>query len=466
MIIMKRYIFLLVVGIVALGMSECSNGADANVSAPSAVVAQSNANERSVYPGWPETFETGAKGGYADGAVTLSTGVWELDDALVGKQPADKKNGGGSLRIGKTGTVTMSFDLSNGASLVSIAHGVYGSDVESTWQLWYSTNSGSTWEQAGNTTTTSTASLSTATYVLNVTGNVRFQIRKLTGGRLNIDDISIADNGAGAGEGRHSDKPAEIGIIRDDNMAMGNPSGATSRTTNPNNYLMIKPQYALSYNNSRGVANWVSWHLSKAWLGSADRCNCFIEDALLPAGFFTAVTSNYSGSGFDRGHLCPSGDRTCSDTDNARTFLMTNMTPQAPNMNEVTWEALEAYCRKLAAAGNELYIIAGWSGSGGNGRNGGVTSTIADGAIVVPAYFWKIAIILSDGKDDVTRVTTATRVIAVKMPNTQSVKAYSWDRYRTSVDEIESLTGYDFLSNLPGSVQAVIESQVDNGPTR
>ena len=145
---------------------------------------------------------------------------------------------------------------------------------------------------------------------------------------------------------------------------------------------------------------------------------------------------------------------------------MTNMTPQAPNMNEVTWEALEAYCRKLAAAGNELYIIAGWSGSGGNGRNGGVTSTIADGAIVVPAYFWKIAIILSDGKDDVTRVTTATRVIAVKMPNTQSVKAYSWDRYRTSVDEIESLTGYDFLSNLPGSVQAVIESQVDNGPTR
>jgi endonuclease G len=281
------------------------------------------------------------------------------------------------------------------------------------------------------------------------TGNVRFQLRKLSGGRLNIDDFSINDN-AGTGV-----------ATRDDNMAMGNPSGAVTLTTSSNNYLMVKSQYALSYNNSRGIPNWVSWHLSTAWKGTAARCDCFTSDATLPSTFYHATTSNYTGSGFDRGHLCPSEDRDGSSTDNSATFLMTNITPQAPNMNQITWAALETYCRTLINSGNELYIIAGQYGTGGSGSLGGTTNTIASGNISVPAHFWKVIVVLPIGTDDVNRVTAATRVIAVDMPNNQTVNAHTWDYYRTTVDAIEASTGYDILSNVPASIQTSIESHVD-----
>ena len=409
-----------------------------------------------VYTGFPETFESGSKGSYAQATVTLSTGVWDLNDALLGSLTGDRKNGSQSVRIQNSGIVTMNFNKTNGATQVTIAHAVYGSDASSTWGLWYSTNSGSTWTQTGSTITTSSTTLSTATFTLSVTGNVRFQVRKLSGGRLNIDDFSISDNSGGGGGGT---------ATRDDNMGMGNPSGATTSTSNTTNYLMVKTQYALAYNNSKGMANWVSWHLSTAWKGSATRCDCFTQDATLPSGYFRASTSHYTSTGFDRGHLCPSDDRDGSSTDNAATFLMTNISPQAPILNQQTWESLEAYCRTLINAGNELYIIAGGYGTGGTGSNGGTTNSIASGSINVPSHFWKVIVVLPIGTSDVSRVSTSTRVIAVDMPNNQGTNAHPWGWYRTTVNAIESATGYDFLNNVSTTIQGTIEATVDSGPT-
>jgi endonuclease G len=247
-------------------------------------------------------------------------------------------------------------------------------------------------------------------------------------------------------------------------MALGNPSNATTSSTNSTNYLVVKHQYTLSYNNRKGIANWVSWHLSSAWKGAASRCNCFAPDGDLPPGYFGAVTTNYTGTGFDRGHLCPSDDRDGSATDNAATFLMTNIAPQAPHLNQRTWEALEAYCRILISRGNELYIIAGQYGSGGSGSNGGTTTTIAGGSITVPAHFWKVIVVLPDGNNDIARINNNTRIIAVDMPNTQLADAHSWGYYRTSVDALEQATGYDFLTQLPVSIQKAIESTIDTGP--
>jgi len=162
--------------------------------------------------------------------------------------------------------------------------------------------------------------------------------------------------------------------------------------------------------------------------------------------------------------MCPSGDRTGSSADNTATFLMTNITPQAPNLNEIVWENLEDYCRTLASQGNECYIISGGYGQGGSGSNGGTTNTIASGNINVPSHFWKIVVVLPNGTGDAGRVSSSTRVIAIDMPNTQTVNAHNWGYYRTTVDAIESSTGYDFLSNVSASIQSVIEAQVDNGP--
>ncbi len=172
------------------------------------------------------------------------------------------------------------------------------------------------------------------------------------------------------------------------------------------------------------------------------------------------LVNEFSGSGFDRGHMCPSADRTSSTADNSATFLMTNMIPQAPNNNQFAWADLENYCRSLIASGNELYIICGGYGQGGTGKSGYKT-TIGNGTWV-PNKTWKVIVILPVGSNDAARVTTSTRVIAVLMPNDQTCNSKPWQDYRVSVDQIESLTGYDFLSNVSANIQADIEARVDN----
>jgi endonuclease G len=257
---------------------------------------------------------------------------------------------------------------------------------------------------------------------------------------------------------------ADATATRDNNLALGNPSGAVADATNyPNNYLLPKTQYTLSYNRDQGKPNWVSWHLSAAWLGSTARQDNFAADASLPSSWYHVGATSYSGSGFDRGHNCPSADRTGSVADNSATFLMSNMMPQAPQNNQQTWAGLENYCRTLVNAGNELYIIAGSYGKGGTGSNGYYT-TIDGGHITVPSNCWKVVVVLPVGTSDASRVTSSTRVIAVNMPNTNSIST-SWGSYRTTVDAIENATGYNLLSAVSSTIQSTIEAKTDTGPT-
>ncbi|WP_426059878.1 DNA/RNA non-specific endonuclease [Hymenobacter sp. B1770] len=250
---------------------------------------------------------------------------------------------------------------------------------------------------------------------------------------------------------------------RDNHLAMGNPSGAVADSYYYWNYLMQKSQYAMSYHRDRGTPNWVSWHLSSAWLGSTPRQDDFRADATLPSGWYRVGGSSYSGSGFDRGHMCPSADRTGSTTDNSATFLMTNMIPQAANNNQRTWANLENYSRKLVSEGKELYIICGSYGKGGDGLNGYAT-TIDAGRVTVPARTWKVIVVLPEGSSDAGRVSTSTRIIAVNMPNSQSINT-DWGTYRCTVNSIESATGYNIMSAVSIAVQDVIEAKVDTGPT-
>jgi endonuclease G len=141
---------------------------------------------------------------------------------------------------------------------------------------------------------------------------------------------------------------------------------------------------------------------------------------------------------------------------------MTNMMPQAPDNNQGPWADLEDYARTLVNAGNELHVVMGGAGQGGTGSNGGVTMTVAGGHVHVPAQTWKVILVQPQGTNDVARVTTTTRVIAVLMPNAQGIRTNNWQEYRVSVDELEQLTGYDFFSNVPAAVQSSIESVVDN----
>lgn len=414
------------------------------------------------YLTFPETFESGSKSAYAYGTVSLPSGIWGLDNALIGSTTSDHKMGSKAVRMKDTGKLTMLFDLPTGAASVSVLHALYGSDTSASWSLWYSVNGGISWLQVASPINTSSPTLMLTTFTMSISGDVRFEIRKSGGGRLNIDDLVVTPNLTGCVPCISIDTLPQ----QDDNLALGNPSMGTHTATDSNNYLISRHQYTLSYNNSKGIANWVSWHLSSAWKGTAERCDCFGQDTTLPSGYYRAATSHYTSTGFDRGHLCPSDDRDLSDSDNAATFRMTNIAPQAPNLNQTTWGNLEDYCRTLIYSGKELYIIAGSYGSGGTGSLGGTTYNIGpSGKIAVPSHYWKVIVVLSNGTNDVNRVDTSTRVIAVDMPNVQSVTSNPWGYYRTTTDAIESATGLDLLSNIPTTIQTVIESTIDIGPT-
>jgi endonuclease G len=391
-----------------------------------------------------EGFEAGGKTSYAAANVTLGTGSWYMDDALTGNLSTDRKTGAYSARVRNTGLIHMNFNKT-GAGTVSIQHAVYGSDGSSTWQLWSSTNNGSSWTQVGSTVTSSSTTLQTATFTVNNANAIRFEIRKVSGGanRINVDNVQISDFS--------SPTPTPTPPLSE-HLTMGNPSNAIANIAQPNNYLMEKPQYAMSYSRDNGESNWVSWHLDSSWLGSAPRQDDFRADTTLPTGWYRVQATDYSGTGFDRGHMCPSADRTITVSANSATFLMTNMIPQLPANNQGVWANLESYCRTLVSQGNELYII-----SGGQG----LQYFIANGHVAVPAQTWKVIIVLPAGSNDVSRVTTSTRTIAVVIPNSGSIVS-DWRTYRVSVDQVEAITGFDFFTSVPSSIQNVIEGRVDN----
>lgn len=238
-------------------------------------------------------------------------------------------------------------------------------------------------------------------------------------------------------------------------LTFGNPSGAITDINQPNNYLLEKPELSLSYNRDRGTPNWVAWHLSDDWTGSLTRIDTFRPDPELPVEWNRVNQFDYTGSGFDRGHMTPSADRLANLPLNQATFLMDNIIPQAPFNNQQTWNFMEQDLRDFTPA-NELYIVSGGAGIGGSGNNG-FAETIAGGRITVPAYTWKVVLIIPKGDDDISRVTCGARTIAVIVPNTNAVSS-DWTQYITTVDAVEQLTGYDFYANLPDAVEYCVEA--------
>lgn len=238
----------------------------------------------------------------------------------------------------------------------------------------------------------------------------------------------------------------------EDPLLLGNPTNATTDVANEFNYLMIKPQYSLSYHRTNGRPNWVAWRLDSTWVGGAPRQDDYRPDTTLPAGWYRVTDNDYSGSGYDRGHMCPSGDRTRSIPDNSATFLMTNFVPQLGANNQGPWNDFEIYTRTLASQGNEVYIVTGPSGSIG---------TIAAGRVAVPAVTWKVVLVIPNGSNDLSRINRGTRAFGIIVSNQPPITSNAWRNYRVTVDQVENLTGYNFFSNIPKNTQEIIERRRD-----
>jgi hypothetical protein len=171
-----------------------------------------------IYNGFPEDFETPAastKASYnmaaIDNNIDLATGNWKLFQAILGETPGrDRFNAPGKQcvrmqqNLSVPGYVQMNFDLLNGASKVTIWYGAYYTDASSSWTLEYSTDSGETWTQTGPVISDASDKSKNVTFLMDITGPVRFRVVKLglgptngsivQNGRLSIEDIAIYQN--------------------------------------------------------------------------------------------------------------------------------------------------------------------------------------------------------------------------------------------------------------------------------
>jgi endonuclease G, mitochondrial len=174
-------------------------------------------------------------------------------------------------------------------------------------------------------------------------------------------------------------QPAIAANVISPQLPFGNPSEAGGA---PDNRLVLRQQFAASWNASKRIANWVAWRLVAQDIGDTDRSQFYSDPEIN-----TPSPKDYTRSGYDRGHLCPSKDRSDTPGNNKAVFTMLNIIPQAGDDNRGPWEKVERFERDLALAGREVYVVAG-----------GVGSQTRFKGINVPESTWKVIVLWSAAK--------------------------------------------------------------------
>lgn len=235
-------------------------------------------------------------------------------------------------------------------------------------------------------------------------------------------------------------------------VEFGVPTGADPANDVP----LTKPGFVTSYNPARGGPNWVSWNINTSTFGNAERCECFSGDIALPSSQ-RIVDFDYVSGGYDRGHMVQSESRTSTHSENAASFLMTNILPQAANNNQGPWLGFENFLNDRARVdGKQVYVVAGGEYSASP------TTLKGEGKVAIPDYTWKVAIVMNNGLGlaDVHSVSDIT-VYAIRIPNllaTAPAKNNNYLPYVTTIDDVEARTGYDFFAALPDNIERIVES--------
>lgn len=254
-------------------------------------------------------------------------------------------------------------------------------------------------------------------------------------------------------------QPASAIIDASLQMQLGNPSGATANTNNHAHYLLQRPVQALDYSDNLGQPVWAAWDLTAEDVGTAPRNTSYYQDTNLPPNFNRLTTSDYNGVGtilFNRGHLCPSEDRTDTTNDNRMVFFMSNIMPQSAANNAGPWEKFEIYCRNMLTT-NELLIQCGPSGFG--------AAKLPSGQAYIPSNSWKVVVCVPLGSGTaLSRITPQARVIAISIPNWTNGLSTNWQSYVTTPKQIERDTGLTFFTALPAATAESFRNQLDGTP--
>jgi endonuclease G len=214
-------------------------------------------------------------------------------------------------------------------------------------------------------------------------------------------------------------------------------------------YERVRQGYVLAQDSSLKIPLWVQYEIAPEELdGPEERTENFQPDTTIPYGYRSEL-SDYSGSGFDRGHMAPAGDMKRNRQAMAESFLLSNISPQVEiGFNRHIWKNLESAVRGWVRQRGPLVIITGPVFAVNNNR---VTyQVIGANHVAVPTHFFKIVV---DAKD-----IENVEALAFMLPN-ETLSERTFDEFLAPIDDIERATGLDFLSSLPEAVQRKIESK-------
>ena len=213
-------------------------------------------------------------------------------------------------------------------------------------------------------------------------------------------------------------------------------------TSKKQGQIIQRTGYTLSYDVKNKTPQWVAWELTKAETkGNEERTNDFQPDPDVIGA--KVVTYDYSGSGYDRGHMAPAGDMKWNKKAMQESFYMSNICPQNHNLNTENWNDLEVKSREWARRYGKVYIVCGPI------YNGKRTEYIGDHRVKVPDAFFKVILINTNNKQ------CALGFLFENESGERPLK-----KYLTPVDEIEKITGMYFFSALPDNIENNLEAEV------
>ncbi len=208
--------------------------------------------------------------------------------------------------------------------------------------------------------------------------------------------------------------------------------------TNPKDIVVTHSGYSLVYNESHEQASWVAYELTKEETNKIyERTDKFLHDPDVKTG--TANTKDYSGNGYDRGHLAPASDMGWSANAMAESFYYSNISPQDKSFNRGIWKRLEELVRTWAVENNSVYVVTGPVLTSG-------LSSIGANKVSVPKYFYKVIL-------DYTE--PGIKGIGFIMENARSSSPLQ--NFVVTIDSVEKFTGIDFFPALPDDQEKLIE---------
>ena len=203
--------------------------------------------------------------------------------------------------------------------------------------------------------------------------------------------------------------------------------------------IIVHTGHTLAYDSRNKTPQWVAWELTRQETeGKEPRSNSFQPDPQLNGN--RVEHSDYTNSGYDRGHMAPAGDMKWDKDAMQESFYMSNICPQNHNLNIGRWNDLETKCRTWANKYNKVYIVCGPIYNGKRNEYIGVRR------VKVPDAFFKV-VLIND-----TRKPVAMGFLFDNQATTRPLADHL-----VSVDSIESLTGLDFFSALPDELEDQLE---------